>query len=75
QFDVVRWLSWNAQHFTRHAGVLYFEHVIKPRFGLGDVNRQAIDEATGHLRRFAAVLNDHLSARDWLVGDGLTVAD
>ncbi|MGL4285533.1 MAG: glutathione S-transferase family protein [Phreatobacter sp.] len=75
QIDVVRWLSWNAQHFTRHAGVLYFEHVIKARFGLGEPNHQAIDEATAHLRRFAAVLNDHLSGRDWLVGDRLTVAD
>ena len=24
QTDVIRWLSWSAQHFTYHAGALYF---------------------------------------------------
>jgi glutathione S-transferase len=35
QIDVVRWLSWNHQHFNRHGGELYFQHVNKSRFGLG----------------------------------------
>ena len=29
QIDIVRWLSWNAQHFTRACGSLYFENIIK----------------------------------------------
>ena len=32
-------------------------------------------EATGHFRAFAAVLDAHMKGRDWLVGDGLTIAD
>ena len=75
QIDLMRWLSWNAQHFTRHAGTLYFQYLIKPAFGMGGPDPTAVDEATGYFRRFAAVLNDHLRGRRYLVGDALTIAD
>jgi glutathione S-transferase len=75
QIEVMRWLSWDSQHFTRHAGSLYFEHIIKPAFGMGSADRAAVEEATGFFKRFAAVLDDHLSGRAYLVGDALTVAD
>jgi glutathione S-transferase len=75
QIEVVRWLSWDANHFTRHAGTLYFEHIIKPAFGLGGTDRAVVEEATGFFKRFAAVLNDHLKGCAYLVGDSLTVAD
>lgn len=75
QVEVMRWLSWDAQHFTRHAGTLYFEHVVKPHFRLGEPNPAAAEEAIGQWRRFAAVLNDHLKGRSWLVGDAPTIAD
>ena len=75
QIDVVRWLSWDATHFSRHAGTLFFQRVIKPHFGLGEPDLVAIDEAMGFFRQFAGVLDGHLRGRDHLVGDGLTVAD
>jgi glutathione S-transferase len=75
QIEVMRWLSWDSQHFTRHAGSLYFQHIIKPAFGMGGPDPAVVEEATGFVKRFAAVLNDHLSSRDYLVGNGLTVAD
>jgi glutathione S-transferase len=75
QIDVIRWLSWDAMHFARHGGTLYFQRVIKPRFGLGEPDVAAIDEAMGFFRQFAGVLNSHLEGRGYLVGDGLTVAD
>ena len=75
QIEVVRWLSWSANHFTRHTGALYFEHIIKPMFGLGAPDAKAIDEAVPFIKRFGAVLNDHLRGRDYLVGDKLSVAD
>jgi glutathione S-transferase len=75
QIEVMRWLSWDSWHFTRHAGALYFEHIIKPTFGMGDPDPAVVEEATSSFRRFAAVLNDHLSGRAYLVGDALTVAD
>jgi glutathione S-transferase len=75
QIEVMRWLSWDSQHFTRHAGSLYFQHIVKPAFGMGSPDRAVVEEATGFVQRFAAVLNDHLRGRAYLVGDGLTVAD
>lgn len=75
QIDIVRWFSWDADFFSRYAGVLYFEHLIKPRFGMGDPDQGAIEAALGDFRRYARVLDDHLKGRDWLVGDGVSVAD
>jgi glutathione S-transferase len=75
QVDVIRWLSWDAEHFSRYAGVFYFEHLIKRRFGLGDPDAAALEEATGYLRKYADVLNDHLTGRRFLCGDSLSVAD
>jgi glutathione S-transferase len=75
QIEIVRWFSWDADHFSRHAGALYFEHLIKARFGLGDPDPAATEEALGYFRTYARVLSDHLKGRRYVVGDGLTVAD
>lgn len=75
QIDVMSWFSWNAQHFTRATGSLYFENIIKPRFGIGMPVAANVDQALTEFRRYATVLNDHLKGREWLVGDSLTVAD
>lgn len=75
QTDVIRWFSWNHQHFTAHAGVLYFEHIIKPRFGLGAADPAEVASATSQWRRYAGVLDQHLHGRRYLVGDAITLAD
>ena len=75
QFDVIKWLSWDTAHFSRHGGMLYFQNFIKGRFGMGDPDAAAVEEAMGYFKQFAAVLDNHLKGRDYLVGDALTVAD
>jgi glutathione S-transferase len=75
QIDVIRWLSWSSQHFTRCGGELYFQYIIKPRFELGGPDEVAVGQALDAFRRFAAILNDHLEGRTCLVGDSSTVAD
>ena len=75
QIEVVRWFSWSQDHFSRYAGALFFQHLIKPQLGLGDPDPKAVEEATGFFKQFAAVLNDHLDGRRYLVGDALTLAD
>lgn len=75
QIEVLRWLSWDQQHFSRHAGMLYFEHVIKPIFNLGPPNEAATREATGNVLQYGHILNEHLRGRAYLVGDLLTIAD
>ncbi|RKE38833.1 glutathione S-transferase [Paraburkholderia sp. BL23I1N1] len=75
QIDVMRWLSWNGHHLYPHAGSLYFEHIIKPGFGLGDPDPAKVAEEQGSFRKLAAVLDQHLKGRKWLLGEGLTIAD
>ncbi|HEY2020141.1 glutathione S-transferase family protein [Paraburkholderia sp.] len=75
QIDVVRWMSWNSQHLYRHAGTLYFEHLIKPWIGLGDPDQTTVAQAQASFRQHAAVLDQHLNGRKWLLGNDLSVAD
>ncbi len=75
QIEVLRWLLWDVAHFSRHAGTLFFERVIKPNFGRGEPDQAAIEEATGFFVRFAGVLDDHLANHDYMVADRLTIVD
>jgi glutathione S-transferase len=74
QFEVLRWLFWDAQHFSRHAAQFYFQYIIKPFVGR-ETDLAAVEEATGFFRTYAAVLNAHLRGRTFVVDDTLTVAD
>ncbi|OLL28464.1 glutathione S-transferase [Burkholderia sp. SRS-W-2-2016] len=75
QVDVVRWMSWNSQHLYRHAGALYFEHLIKKWVGLGAPDDAKVAESQRFFRQHAAVLDQHLKGRRWLLGNALSVAD
>jgi glutathione S-transferase len=75
QIEVMRWLSWNADHFTRHGGSLYFQYIIKPGLLRLEPDLKAVEESTGFFRQFAAVLDGHLAGRKYLLGDALTIAD
>jgi glutathione S-transferase len=75
QVEVLRWLSWDAHHFTRHAGMLYFEYIIKPIFNMGPPDEAATKEATKYVLQYGHILNEHLRSRAYLLGDVLTIAD
>lgn len=75
QIEVIRWLSWDLAHFYRSGGTLYFEYIIKQRFGLGSVDPVEVKQATDEWRRLASVLDGHLRDRHWLVSGGITIAD
>lgn len=75
QVEVIRWLSWDAFHFMPCGGTLYFEHLIKPRLGMGDPDPATVDRATAGFRTHARILDAHLFNRAFLVGDLLSVAD
>lgn len=75
QIEVMRWLSWDASHFTRFAGTLYFQNLVKPQLGFGEPDAAAVQEAEKWVRQHGSVLNNHLRGRDYLVGDAITLAD
>lgn len=75
QIEIIRWFSWNSQHFNRAGGALYFEHMVKARFRLGEPNAAEVERALQDFRSYAGILNDHLRGKRWLLGDSLTLAD
>ncbi|HEU5048429.1 MAG TPA: glutathione S-transferase family protein [Rickettsiales bacterium] len=75
QIEVIKWLNWDSQHFTRAAGALYFEYYIKSMFNLGPVDEALAAESQKEFAYFAAVLEQHLKDHKYLVADTLSVAD
>lgn len=75
QIDLIRWFSWNSQHLNRWGGELYFQYLVRPRFGLGSPDEAAIAHALESWHSTAKVLNDHLAGRKWVMGDRPTIAD
>ncbi len=75
RFEVLRWMSWEVQHYNRALNEILWETMAKPLFGLGDPDQATIDAEMANFHRFAAVLNDQLAGRDFILGDKVTVAD
>jgi glutathione S-transferase len=74
QIDVVRWLSWDASHFTRYGAELWFEREVKPLFGQTP-DGAAVASAEENLQRQARILDEHLTERRYVVGNRVSVAD
>jgi len=73
--DITRWQFWQAAHFGSACGVYIFEWIIKPALNLGETNLEEIAKAGERFHRFASVLEQHLKGKEWLVGNGVTLAD
>ena len=73
--EVVRWQAWEIAHYNRAFGVLAFETVAKPGFGLGPTNQPLVDAMKQNLARFAPVLDAHMNGRNYAAGEGITLAD
>lgn len=73
--DIVRWQFWELAHFNRAFGTLAFETVAKPSLNLGPTNGALVDVARADLARFTPVLERHLAGCQYMVGDGVTLAD
>jgi glutathione S-transferase len=75
QVEVLRWLSWNDNHWSRAVGPFYFEHVVKRTFQIGEPDRAALVAALPDLHKLAPVLDGHLASHDFAACDRLTIAD
>jgi glutathione S-transferase len=74
--DIVRWQSWQLAHWGAEAcGPLLFQRAVKRALNIGPPDAAIVAKATECFNRDAAVLDAHLSARPYLAGDGLTLAD
>ena len=72
KYEVLRWVLWDNHKMSSQAGVTRFLINFLPE---KHRNADVIAFMQGRLKAALAVLNAHLEGRDWMVGDGLTVAD
>ncbi len=75
QADINRWQFWQSSHFGSACSVLIFEWVVKKFFMSAEADLQEVAKGEERFHRFAKVLEGHLKGRDWLVGNGVTLAD
>lgn len=73
--DIMRWQSWHLQHWSRGTGTFLFENAVKQALKLGEPDPKALGQAAELFHQDAALLDKHLAAHPYLVGDALTLAD
>jgi glutathione S-transferase len=73
--EVIRWISWGYWNFVRACDQVHFERVTKQRYGIGPVRQDLVESGLKEFASSAAILDERLSAADWLVGNRVTYAD
>lgn len=73
--DMIRWLSWGKSRFVEACDRVHFEYGTKQRYGIGPVDPVKVDEGLAMFHQSAAILDEHLSSRDFLLPSGLSYAD
>ena len=73
--DIVRWQCWELAHFNNAFATIAFETVLKAAFMGQEPNQPVVDAAVESLHGFSSMLESHLDDRDYVVGNGITLAD
>jgi glutathione S-transferase len=73
--DIVRWQCWELAHFNNALAMIAYQTVLKAQLLKQEPNQPVVDYAIDSLSEFAGVLDGHLSGRDYVVGNGITLAD
>ena len=73
--DMIRWISWGKENFTRGCDMVHFERGTKQRWGLGPIDQAQVDEGFRVFHAAAAILDPVLAQREWLVGNSVSYAD
>lgn len=72
--EILRWMFWAAEHFRQGPPILVEEVYLKRFMGLAP-DESRVAEGRRRIERFAPILDVHLSDRDFVAGDGVTLAD
>jgi len=75
QVQVLRWVSWNDNHWSHAVGPFYFEHVVKKTFDIGPPDLLQIQAAVPELKSLASILDGWLEGREFVACGRLTIAD
>ena len=72
---MIQWISWGKENFVRACDMVQFEHVTRQRYGGGPPDAGMVARGLALFAPSAALLEAELSARPWLLEDGLSYAD
>ncbi|MFL6710512.1 MAG: glutathione S-transferase family protein [Massilia sp.] len=70
----LQWMFWAAEHWRQGPPALFNERIVKVAMGMPQ-DARAIADAEASIRKFSAVLEQHLQDRRYVVGDKFTLAD
>lgn len=73
--DIARWMFWESTTWAPAGMVYVYENVLKAMLNRGEPDPEELRKGEEKFHRAAKLLDDHLAGRDWLVGDGLSLAD
>lgn len=73
--DMIRWISWARDNFMRACDTVHWERGTKPRYRLGPLDEANLAQGLAAFHESAAILEDQLRRRDWLLASGLSYAD
>lgn len=75
QPDMIRWISWAKNHFVLACDMVHFEYGTKLRYNLGAFDEREVQKGLELFHQSSAILAEHLSGREWLVGNSPSYAD
>lgn len=73
--DIMRWQSWQLQHWAKGCEPLGFERIVKTFFNMGAPDEAVVAKAEEVFHTEAKMLDAHLGRQSHLVGNGFTLAD
>ncbi|GGX02691.1 glutathione S-transferase [Pigmentiphaga litoralis] len=74
RYEVLQWMFWSGEQWRVYATLLFNERVGGRVGGQGE-DAAIVNLLLKNIRAAASVLDGHLAQRNFIVGDGLTLAD
>ncbi len=72
--DVNRWMFWESASWFPNCYAFLVENCVKPLLG-GAPDPAVLEAQLPQFHKLAGILNRRLEGRDWIVGNGATIAD
>ncbi len=72
---VNQWMDFFNIHLGRWFNTLYFNKVIRPKFGMGDPDPKELEEAIEFLNQQSKKVDEHLEKNEYFTGAKLTIID
>lgn len=72
--DINRWLLWESSSWFPSCYVYLVENCVKPLLG-GQPDPAVLEAQAAQFHKLADILEKRLEGRQWIVGDGPTIAD